>query len=78
MGTYMICNWGGGGFEMLWCKYLWVGRSPCGGFRGPPPRKFRNMKCSRSDSRPFLGIQKKELTSGTNGTWSILAVVRTF
>ena len=23
---------------------------------GPPPRKFRNMKCSRSDSRPILGI----------------------
>ena len=23
---------------------------------GPPPRKFRNMKCSRSDSGPILGI----------------------
>ena len=27
-----------------------------GGFGGPPPRKFRNMKCSRSDSRPILGL----------------------
>ena len=31
---------------------LWVATSPCGGFGGPPPRKCRNMKCSRSDSRP--------------------------
>ena len=23
---------------------------------GPPPRKFRNMKCSRSNSRPILGF----------------------
>ena len=23
---------------------------------GPPPRTFINMKCSRSDSRPILGI----------------------
>ena len=27
-----------------------------GGFGGPPTRKFRNMKCSRSDSRPILGL----------------------
>ena len=39
------------GFEMLWCGYLWVGTSPCGGLG-----KFRNMKCSRSDSRPILGL----------------------
>ena len=28
--------------------------SPCGGgeFGDTPPRKFRNMKCSRGDSRP--------------------------
>ena len=39
------------GFEILWCEYLWVATSPCGGFGGPPPRKFRNMTCSRSDSR---------------------------
>ena len=23
---------------------------------GPPPRNFRNMKCSRSDSRPIIGF----------------------
>ena len=44
------------GFEFLWCEYLWVATSPCGGFGGPSPRKFRNMKCSRSDSRPILGL----------------------
>ena len=27
-----------------------------GGFGGPPPRNFRNMKCSRSDSRHILGF----------------------
>ena len=27
-----------------------------GGFGSPPPRNFRNMKCSRSDSRPILGF----------------------
>ena len=27
-----------------------------GGFWGPPPRNFRNMKCSRSDSRPIPGF----------------------
>ena len=26
------------------------------GFGGAPTRKFRNMKCSRSDSRPMLGL----------------------
>ena len=30
--------------------------NPCGGFGGAHPRKFRNMKCSRSDSRPILGL----------------------
>ena len=45
-----------GGFENLWCEYLWVATSPCGGFGGVPPRKFRNMKCSRSDFRPILGL----------------------
>ena len=39
-----------GGLEIVWCEYLWVATSSCGGFVGPPPRKFRNMKCSRSDS----------------------------
>ena len=47
---------GGGGFEILWYEYLWVVISPFGGFGGPPPRIFRNMKCSRSDSRPILGL----------------------
>ena len=51
---------GGGGGEderynlklkILWYEYLWVA-TPCGGVWGPPPRKFRNMKCSRGDSRP--------------------------
>ena len=42
--------------EVLWCEYLWVATSPCGGFGGPPPIKFRNMKCSWSDSRPILGL----------------------
>ena len=27
-----------------------------GVFGGPPPRKFRNMKCSSSNSRPILGF----------------------
>ena len=36
----------------LWCEYLWIVIFSCGGFGGPPPRKFRNMKCSRSDSMP--------------------------
>ena len=31
-----------------------VSNFSCGGFGGPPPRKFRNMKCSRSDSRHIL------------------------
>ena len=45
-----------GGFEIFWCEYLWVATCPCGGFWGPPPRKFRNMKCSRSDTMPILGL----------------------
>ena len=48
-----------GGFEILWCEYLWVVTFSCGGgggFGGPPPRKCRNMKCSRSDSRHILGL----------------------
>ena len=53
MGVYRICKLG---VEILWCEYLWVATSPCGGFGAPPPRKFRNMKCSRSDSRPILGL----------------------
>ena len=54
MGVYRICKWGG--FEIVWCEYLWVATSPCGWFGGPHPRTFRNMKCSRSDSRRILGL----------------------
>ena len=56
MGIYRICNSGGGGVKILWCEYLWVRTSPCEEFGGPPTRKFRNMKCSMSDSRPILGL----------------------
>ena len=53
MGVYMFCkSWVGN----LWCEYLRVATSPCGGFGGTPPRKFRNMKCSRIESRPILGL----------------------
>ena len=56
MGVYRICKLGVQLTKMLWCEYLWVAISPCGGFGGTPPRKFRNMKCSRSDSRHILGL----------------------
>ena len=36
MGAYRFVNWA---FEILWCEYLWVATSPCGGFGGPPPKK---------------------------------------
>ena len=50
-----------GGFEILWCEYLWASISPWGGVGGGgvggvPPNFFRNMKCSRSDFRPILGL----------------------
>ena len=41
------------GFKILCGEYLLVATSPCGGFGSLPPR---NMKCSRSDSRPILGL----------------------
>ena len=51
MGVYMICKSGGLNFKVRIFMgsnlSLWVW-----GFGGPPPRKFRNMKCSRSDSGP--------------------------
>ena len=50
--TWVYVGFAKGGFDILWCAYLWVATSPCGGFGGPPPRK---MKCSRSDSRSALG-----------------------
>ena len=40
--------------------------SLCGGFGGPPPRKFRNMKCSRSDSMTILGLLRVTLCSESN------------
>ena len=42
--------------------YVWifmVATHPCGGYGGPPLRKFRNMKCSRSDSRPIFHKESK-------------------
>ena len=27
------------GFEILWCQYLWVGTSPCGGGLGVLPEE---------------------------------------
>ena len=39
---------------------------PCGGFGAPPPRKFRNMKCSRSDSRHILVLLRVTLCSEPN------------
>ena len=50
--TSMYIGFVNRGLEILWFEYLWLG----GGFGGPPPSKFRNMKCSRSDSRPILGL----------------------
>ena len=43
---------GGEGVQSQILKYLWVATFSCGGFGGPPPRKFRNIKYSRSYSRP--------------------------
>ena len=48
-----------GGFEILYGVNIYIATSPWGeggGFGGAPPRKCRNMKCSRSDSRPILGL----------------------
>ena len=51
-----------GGYEILLYKYLWVATSPCGGFG----EKFRNMKCSRSDSMTILGLLRVTLCSESN------------
>ena len=70
-----------GGFEILWCKYLWVATSPCGGFGGPPPRKCRNMKCSRSDSMTILGLlrvsqsQSQKFISQNNQSLTIVVIL---
>ena len=34
--TWVCIGFVNGGFEILWCEYLWVATSPCGGFGGPP------------------------------------------
>ena len=51
-----------GGYEILLYKYLWVATSPCGGFE----EKFRNKKCSRSDSMTILGLLRVTLCSESN------------
>ena len=38
--TWVYIGFVNRGFEILWCEYLWVASSPCGGFGGPPPRTF--------------------------------------
>ena len=55
-GVHMYIGFVNGGLEILWCEYLWVATSLCGGGGPSPPRKFRNMKCSRSDSKSILGL----------------------
>ena len=30
--TWVHIGFVNGGFEILWCEYLWVATSPCGGF----------------------------------------------
>ena len=54
MGVYNICKW-----EVLFMG-IYMGSNLSlrggGGVGGAPTRKFRNMKCSRSDSRPMLGL----------------------
>ena len=57
-------------YEILWFKYLWVTTSPCGGFGGPPPRKFINMKCSRSDSMTIIGLLRLHCVASQ--TYSLL------
>ena len=49
MGVYRICKWE----DLFMGIFMGSNLSLWGGF---PPRKFRNMKCSRSDSRPMLGL----------------------
>ena len=44
-----------GGFEILWCEYLWVAKFLAGGLGVLPHENFEILKCSRSDSRPTEG-----------------------
>ena len=55
---------GGGKFHGV--NIYGVGTYPCGGFGGPPPRKFRNMKCSMSDSMTILALLRVTLCSESN------------
>ena len=34
--TWVYIGFVNGGFEILWCEYLWLATFPCGGFGGPP------------------------------------------
>ena len=47
-------------------KFYCVNINGGGGVGGPPPRKFRNMKCSRSDSSHILGLLRVTLCSEPN------------
>ena len=49
MGVYMICKWGGGS-KFYGVNIYGYQRLLAGGLGVLP--QFRNMKCSRSDSRP--------------------------
>ena len=64
MGVYI--GFVNGGFEILWCEYLWLVTFPCGGVGDPPPRKCRIIKCSRSDSRHILVLLRVTLCSEPN------------
>ena len=59
MGVCRICNIGG--FEILWCEYLWVVTHPVSGGMGVLPQEnLENMKCSRNDSRPIFHKESKK------------------
>ena len=53
MGVYNICKW-----EVLFMGIYMGSNLSLRGVWGCSPRKFRNMKCSRSDSRPMLGLHR--------------------
>ena len=37
--TWVYIGFVNGGFEILWCEYLWVATSPCGGGLGVLPQE---------------------------------------
>ena len=63
MGVYRIFKWGVRNF-MVWI--FMVNNLSLRGVWGPPPRKCRNMKCSRSDSRHILVLLRVTLCSEPN------------